>query len=128
MNRQRLIEEQKERQEEIKKRQKLIEEQRKKEMEERAKKILQEQNKYQKKNNELEENKEEKHDEDKMIDNPIFMEIKSEIENNEDEKEGLGLNSFNNISNALPNDLDDYMKNFNASDNKFEDDKIFVDF
>ena len=129
LNRQKLIEEQKERQEEIKKRQKLIEEQRKKEMEERAKKILQEQNKYQKKN--LDEEKEDEHEEDKMIDNPIFKEIKNEIESDDldDEKQDLGLNSFNNISNVLPNDLDDYMKSFNNDDKEvFDKDKIFVDF
>lgn len=132
LNRQRILEEQKERQEEIKKRQKLIEEQRKKEMEERAKKILEEQNKFQKKNNESEKNIE-KNEEDQMVDNPIFKDIKNEIEfENFDikkENNNIGLNSFNNISNILPNDLDSYMKNFDSKDKEiYEDDKIFVDF
>ena len=132
-NRQKILEEQKERQEEIKKRQKLIEEQRKKEMEERAKKILEEQNKFQKKNIEPEVIEKE---EDKMVNNPIFKDIKSEIEfdelditNKEDENSNVGLNNFNNISNILPNDLDDYMKKFESNDKEeFDDDKIFVDF
>lgn len=138
LNRQRLIEEQKERQEEIKRRQKLIEEQRKKEMEERAKKILQEQNKYSKKNVELEESKEKiseiVEEKDEMIDNPIFKDIKNELEyndldiNNSQEK-NIGLNDFNNISNMLPDDLDNYMKKFETDGNnkEFEDTAIFID-
>ena len=106
-------------------------------MEERAKKILEEQNKFQKKNIEPEpKEKVNKYDkEDEMVDNPIFKDIKNEIDFeeleiiNNDESDNAGLNSFNNISNILPNDLEDYMKNFDSDDKEeFDEDKIFVDF
>lgn len=153
LKKKRLLEEQNIRQEEIKRRQKLIEEERKKDMEERAKKLLEEQNKFKKSQtieNNLNKEKVEnyKEDQDDMIENPIFKEIKDEIELKKDD-ENFNINPFkelgdvdfdsylkenkdnneNNINSILPNSLEDYMKNFDENGKEiFDDDKIFVDF
>ena len=100
-------------------------------MEERAKKILEEQNNFQNKN--IEPEIIEKNEQDKMVDNPIFKDIKNEIEFKDldikNDNDNIGLNSFNNISNILPNDIDAYMKKFDSEEKEvYEDDKIFVDF